>query len=69
MPQNNPNKVRILQWIETRWPLSAIVRWSTVEEIPGGPRFAYVLGSATLFLFALQAITGVWEMLYLRPNR
>ena len=68
MPQNNPNKVRILQWIETRWPLSAIVRWSTVEEIPGGPRFAYVLGSATLFLFVLQAITGVWEMLYYVPT-
>ncbi|MCL5097858.1 MAG: c-type cytochrome [Candidatus Omnitrophica bacterium] len=59
---------RISQWIEDRWPLKAVVRWGTVEEIPGGASFAYVLGSATLFLFGVLVVTGVWQLLYYVPT-
>src|SRR5664280_205203 len=61
-------KHRLRQWAEERWPLSAVVRWSSVEEIPGGAKFAYVLGSATLVLFAVLVITGVWQLLYYVPT-
>src|SRR5664279_5685373 len=40
----------------------------SVEEIPGGAKFAYVLGSATMVLFALLVITGVWQLLYYVPT-
>ena len=61
-------KHRLREWVEKRWPLSAVVRWGSVEEIPGGAKFAYVLGSATLVLFAVLVITGVWQLLYYVPT-
>jgi len=61
-------KHRLRQWIEQRWPVAPVMRWGTVDEIPGGTRFAYVLGSATLALFAVLVITGVWQLLYYVPT-
>jgi len=59
---------RIWDWIDTRWPLKAITRWSLEEEIPGGASYWYTFGSSALFLFILQAVTGVWQMLYYVPT-
>jgi ubiquinol-cytochrome c reductase cytochrome b subunit len=61
-------KHRLRQWVEKRWPVASVMRWGTVDEIPGGTRFAYVLGSATLALFAVLVITGVWQLLYYVPT-
>jgi ubiquinol-cytochrome c reductase cytochrome b subunit len=61
-------KHRLRQWMEERWPLSAVIRWGSVEEIPGGAKFAYALGSATMVLFAVLVITGVWQLLYYVPT-
>ena len=60
--------MRIGRWISERWPVSAVLYWGLHEPIPGGPRFAYVLGSSTLFLFVLQVITGIWQMFYYVPT-
>jgi len=60
-------KHRLSHWVERRWPLTAVVRWGSVEKIPGGAKFAYALGSVTLFLFAVLVITGVWQLLYYVP--
>lgn len=38
------------------------------EPIPGGSRFAYVFGSALLFIFALQFVTGLCLALYYVPT-
>jgi ubiquinol-cytochrome c reductase cytochrome b subunit len=38
------------------------------EHIPGGARFAYVFGSGLLFIFLLQAVTGVSLALYYTPT-
>ena len=38
------------------------------EPIPGGARFAYVFGSALLFIFISQVITGVFLALYYVPS-
>ena len=56
------------QWVEKRWPVAPVIRWGSVDEIPGGTKFAYVLGSATLALFAVLVITGVWQLLYYAPT-
>ncbi len=56
------------QWVEKRWPVAPVIRWGSVDEIPGGTRFAYVLGSATLALFVVLVITGVWQLLYYVPT-
>jgi ubiquinol-cytochrome c reductase cytochrome b subunit len=57
----------ILNWINDRWPLSAVIRWGLEEEMPGGTSYAYVFGSCVLLIFLLQVITGLWQLLYFVP--
>jgi ubiquinol-cytochrome c reductase cytochrome b subunit len=59
---------RVLKWVNDRWPLSTLLRLSLEEEIPGGSRFAYTLGSATLIVFLLQAVSGVMQLIYYVPT-
>lgn len=59
---------KIRQWIEERWPLSSLIRLSLEEEIPGGARFAYTLGSAILIVFMLQAVTGIMQLFFYVPS-
>jgi quinol-cytochrome oxidoreductase complex cytochrome b subunit/mono/diheme cytochrome c family protein len=59
---------RIRRWIEDRIPLSSMIGRALDEEIPGGSRYAYTLGSATLFVFGLQALTGLWQLFYYVPS-
>lgn len=58
---------RIKEWIDARWPLSSLVRLSIEEEIPGGARFVYTLGSAVLIVFMLQAVTGIMQLFFYVP--
>lgn len=55
-------------WIDARFPLRAVLRLGTDEDIPGGAHFAYALGSATLFVFLLQVATGCVQLLYYVPT-
>jgi ubiquinol-cytochrome c reductase cytochrome b subunit len=59
---------RIVRWVDERIPLTTTIRQGLDEEIPGGARFAYTLGSATLAVFVIQMITGVWQLLYYVPT-
>lgn len=59
---------RIVRWVDERIPLTSMIRQGLDEEIPGGARFAYTLGSATLAVFVIQMITGVWQLLYYVPT-
>jgi len=59
---------RIGRWINERWPLSALIRLSLEEEMPGGASFAYIFGSSVLITFLLQVITGLWQLLYFAPT-
>lgn len=59
---------KMKQWLDDRWPLSSLIRLSIEEEIPGGARFAYTLGSAVLIVFMLQAITGILQLLFYVPT-
>jgi ubiquinol-cytochrome c reductase cytochrome b subunit len=57
-----------LGWINDRWPLKAVIKWSLEEEIPGGASYAYVFGSSALLLFFLQAVTGIFQLVYMVPT-
>ena len=38
------------------------------EPVPGGSRWAYVFGSILLFIFTMQAVTGMLLMFYYVPT-
>jgi ubiquinol-cytochrome c reductase cytochrome b subunit len=59
---------RMWQWIDDRWPLSALIRLGLEEDIPGGSSFAYVLGSAILIVVIIMVLTGIWQLFYYVPT-
>jgi ubiquinol-cytochrome c reductase cytochrome b subunit len=61
-------KSGLFGWFDRRTGLDAVLRESLDEPIPGGARFAYVFGSALLFIFISQVITGVFLALYYVPS-
>jgi ubiquinol-cytochrome c reductase cytochrome b subunit len=60
--------LRIYQWLDSRLRLKSIRKTLLDEPIPGGASWIYVFGSATLFLFMLQAITGMFLAVYYAPT-
>lgn len=61
-------KTGLFHWLDRRTGLDGILREALDEPIPGGARFAYVFGSALLFIFISQVITGVFLALYYVPS-
>ena len=59
---------RLYQWIDNRLRLKPLEQTLLNEPIPGGASWNYVFGSATLFLFGLQALTGMFLMVYYVPS-
>ncbi len=59
---------KVWKWINYRIPVSKILQLGLDEEIPGGASFFFTLGSATLFVFILQIITGIWQLFYYVPT-
>lgn len=59
---------KIWKWVNDRIPLSKMLQLGLDEEIPGGASFFFTLGSATLFVFILQIVTGIWQLFYYVPT-
>lgn len=59
---------KINNWLKERIDLGGIGDALFDEKIPGGASFFYTLGSATLFVFTLQVITGIWQLFYYVPT-
>ena len=59
---------RMYDWFDSRLNLKSIQKTLLDEPIPGGASWIYVFGSATLFLFGLQAITGMFLAIYYAPT-
>ena len=59
---------RLYNWLDSRLRLQPIERTLLDEPIPGGASWIYVFGSATLFLFLLQAVTGMFLAVYYAPT-
>lgn len=59
---------RLYQWLDSRLNLKAVEHTLLNEPIPGGASWIYVFGSATLFIFILQAVTGMFLAVYYAPT-
>ena len=59
---------RLYAWLDRRLKLKRLQRTLLDEPIPGGASWIYVFGSATLFLFLLQGITGMFLAVYYAPT-
>src|SRR3977135_170550 len=60
--------VTVVDWIDERTSLSGGVRWLLFRKVPKGINWFYTLGSATMFAFLSQAVTGVFLAMYYRPD-
>ena len=60
--------ITAVDWIDERTSLSPTVRWLLFRKVPRGTNWAYTLGSATLFAFLNQAVTGVFLAMFYRPD-
>jgi len=59
---------KFYRWLDDRLKLKPLEHTLLDEPIPGGASWIYVFGSATLFLFCLQATTGMFLALYYVPS-
>src|ERR687894_3026493 len=60
--------ITAVDWIDERTSLSGAGRWLLFRKVPKGTNWFYTLGSATMFAFLSQAITGVFLAMYYRPS-
>jgi ubiquinol-cytochrome c reductase cytochrome b subunit/menaquinol-cytochrome c reductase cytochrome b subunit len=60
--------VSVVDWVDERTSLSGATRWLLFRKVPRGINWAYTLGSATLFAFLNQAVTGVFLAMFYRPD-
>jgi ubiquinol-cytochrome c reductase cytochrome b subunit len=60
--------VQLWDWIDERTGAKKILHHTLNEPIPGGARFAYVFGSALLFILLSQTVTGLCLALYYVPS-
>jgi len=51
--------VTAVDWVDERTSLSGGARWLMFRKVPRGTNWFYTLGSASMFAFLNQAITGV----------
>jgi ubiquinol-cytochrome c reductase cytochrome b subunit/menaquinol-cytochrome c reductase cytochrome b subunit len=60
--------ITVVDWVDERTSLSGAARWVMFRKVPKGTNWFYTLGSATLFAFLSQAVTGVFLAMYYRPD-
>src|SRR5216110_1934690 len=58
----------IVGWVDERTGASGFLRGFLFRKVPKGTNGFYTLGSATLFAFLSQAVTGVFLAMYYRPS-
>ncbi|MBD0280679.1 MAG: cytochrome b N-terminal domain-containing protein [Thermoleophilaceae bacterium] len=55
-------------WLDERTGATPFVRYMLYRKVPKGVNWFYTLGSATLFAFLSQAVTGVFLAMYYEPD-
>src|SRR5437660_5111031 len=60
--------IHAVDWVDERTSLSGGLRWLLFRKVPKGTNWFYTLGSATMFAFLSQAVTGVFLAMYYDPN-
>src|SRR5688500_939674 len=60
--------VATVDWVDERTSLSGAARWVMFRKVPKGTNWFYTLGSASMFAFLSQAVTGVFLAMYYEPD-
>jgi len=60
--------VDLVGWMDERTGASGFLTGMLYRHVPKGTNWFYTLGSATLFAFTLQALTGVFLAMYYTPS-
>jgi quinol---cytochrome c reductase cytochrome b subunit, bacillus type len=60
--------ISAIDWVDERTSLSGAARWLMFRKVPKGTNWFYTLGSATMFAFLNQAVTGVFLAMYYDPS-
>ncbi len=60
--------ITVVDWLDERTSMSGGARWLMFRKIPKGTNWFYTLGSASLFAFLSQAVTGVILAMYYDPS-
>jgi quinol-cytochrome oxidoreductase complex cytochrome b subunit len=55
-------------WVDERTSMSGALRWVMFRKVPKGTNWFYTLGSATMFAFLSQAVTGVFLAMFYVPS-
>jgi menaquinol-cytochrome c reductase cytochrome b subunit len=55
-------------WVDERTGAGPFLRGFLYRKVPKGTNWFYTLGSATMFAFVSQAVTGVFLAMYYRPS-
>jgi menaquinol-cytochrome c reductase cytochrome b subunit len=58
----------IVGWVDERTGASGFLRGFLFRKVPKGTNWFYTLGSATMFAFVSQAVTGVFLAMYYDPS-
>lgn len=66
--KNTSRLAAAYDWLDERTGIKAATDAALNEPIRGGTRWAYVFGSALLFLFAVMSVTGICMTLYYVPS-
>src|SRR3984893_3186642 len=60
--------IAVVDWVDERTSVSGATRWLLFRKVPKGTNWFYTLGSATMFAFLSQAVTGVFLAMYYDPS-
>jgi menaquinol-cytochrome c reductase cytochrome b subunit len=60
--------IAVVGWIDERTGAGPFLRGFLYRKVPYGTNWFYTLGSATMFAFLSQAVTGVFLAMYYRPS-
>ena len=60
--------VDVLAWVDQRTGASGFLTAMLYRKVPKGTNWFYTLGSATLFAFIVQAMTGVFLAMFYTPS-
>ncbi|MCL5960447.1 MAG: hypothetical protein M1358_14260 [Chloroflexi bacterium] len=60
--------LRMLDWVDERLEIKPFFQYVLFRKMPVGINWWWTFGSATLFLFTLQVVTGMFLALYYSPS-
>jgi quinol-cytochrome oxidoreductase complex cytochrome b subunit len=60
--------IDVVGWVDERTGASPFLTGLLLRKVPKGTNWFYTLGSATMFAFAMQALTGVFLAMYYVPS-